>query len=407
VISSIKLCSFKSFSEQKIPLAPFTLLIGANASGKSNLFDAIRFLQGLSLDYGVSDVMGGRWEGGREIWQGIRGGAAEIVRFPNTSSSIETVWTLGDDRLTHAVEFNAGQHPHIVRESLAADRYGQYLFDTHAATLGATTGLSEGGAINVGLKGVGGGRNPRVSLSSARSLLGQIRSVERLHSAVLDFSAALASHIAGITFLDITPSRMRGYSSKNMQELGAEGENVSAVLYRLCEASDEARQNLVDWLIDLCAPELKDVSFVETSLGDVLLQFIEADGTAISARSLSDGTLRFLGEVVALLTAPKGSILLVEEIENGLHPARSHLLVELYESLTKERGIQVIATTHSSKLLEALSPQVLKDAVVFARNQSTDGTITSRLGDLPNFDRVLEERGIDYLFTTKWLERSI
>lgn len=406
MIRSLRLQNFKSFANQEVKLAPFTLLIGANASGKSNLFDAVRFLKGLGLDYPVTDVLRGRWEGGREIWQGVRGGAAETVRRPLDTARITSTWSVDEVVLHHSVEFSADQHPHICAESLVADEYGQYIFDTHAATLGTTTGLAEGGAINVGLKGIGGGRNPRARYASSRSLLGQIEQIDRLHELVIPLSRSLAEQMANVQFLDITPSRMRGYVATSTDQLGAEGENVSSIVYQLAQ-SEQQKTELIDWLVELCAPELRDLDFVLTDLGDVILRFVEGDGTKISARSLSDGTLRFLGEIVALLTAKDGSVIFIEEIENGLHPARVHLLVNLYEAVTRARNVQVVATTHSPPLLNALSDEALGNAVLFARSPETDGTITSRLTDLPDFGRVKERRGIEYLFTTKWLERAL
>lgn len=406
----IELTNFKSFESQRIDLSPFTLLIGANASGKSNLFDAIRVLQGLASDLSLADVLGGKLDGGRQVWPGIRGGGAEIIKKGATEATISTGWILDGIDIEHSVTFTVNEQPHISKERLWAKGHGDYLFDTHAPTLGSSAGLSAGGAINVAVKAKrigGGGRSATTTLSSLRGILRQIRPVDRIYPEVLNFSQKLSIMMSDATFLDITPSKMRGYTSIQMAELGAEGENISSVLFRLCNESDESRQALLEWLTDLCAPELHGIDFIKTDLNDVILQFVESDGEKISARSLSDGTLRFLGEVVALLTAPHGSTLFVEEIENGLHPARSYLLADLYERMTRERGIQVIATTHSPKLLESLSEQTLKQAVIFARTTDRKGTVTSALGNLPEFHEVNARRGIDYLFTTRWLERSL
>ena len=100
-------------------------------------------------------------------------------------------------------------------------------------------------------------------------------------------------------------------------------------------------------------------------------------------------------------------MLLIEEIENGLYPQRIYLLAQFLESIAAERDLQVIATTHSPLLLQALSPRTLGEAVVFARPSGEEGTIMRRLGDLPHFEEIRERRGIERLFTTGWLERSL
>jgi predicted ATPase len=202
------------------------------------------------------------------------------------------------------------------------------------------------------------------------------------------------------------PERMRGYSQKQERELGAEGENISSLLWTLCREL-EARQQWVDWLSELVAPEVQDIDFIETELGDVMFVLVEKDGTRTPARSLSDGTLRFLGMLVALRTAPPGSILMLEEPETGLHPQRIHLLVEYLETVTRERGIQVIATTHSPQVLQSLSSEALKSAVLCARSPEHPGTVLRRFGDLPHFTEVVVRSKIDHLFATGWLERAL
>ena len=138
-----------------------------------------------------------------------------------------------------------------------------------------------------------------------------------------------------------------------------------------------------------------------------MAMFIEKGGTRISVRSASDGTLHFLGTLIALRTAEPGSVILIEDIEAGLHPTRIRLLVEYLEAVTHERQIQVIATTHSPVVLQWLSDESLRNAIVFGRVPDHEGTIMRRLGDLPHFDEVVQRKGIDELFTTGWLEMAL
>ncbi len=135
--------------------------------------------------------------------------------------------------------------------------------------------------------------------------------------------------------------------------------------------------------------------------------FVERGGKRISARSISDGTLHFLGMLLALRTAEPGSVILIEDIEAGLHPTRIRLLVEYLEAVTRERQIQVIATTHSPVVLQWLSDESLRNAIVFGRVPDHEGTIMRRLGDLPHFNEVVERTGIEEMFTTGWLEMAL
>jgi predicted ATPase len=212
--------------------------------------------------------------------------------------------------------------------------------------------------------------------------------------------------LSQIEFLNIQPSAMRGYGRRNAP-LGDEGRNISGVLAQLCDDA-EAKRAITDWLAEFCAPEIADIDFVEVKeLGDVMAMFVEKSGRRLSVRSASDGTLRFLGTLLALRLAPRDSVILLEEIDSGLHPTRIKLLVEYLETVTRERGIQVIATTHSPVILQWLSQQTLRDSLVFGRVPEHEGTLVRRLGDLPHFDEVAQHKSIDELFTTGWLEMAL
>jgi predicted ATPase len=406
MLRSLRLTDFKSFADQTIELAPLTILLGANASGKSNALDAIRFLQGIALDFSVSDVLRGRHEGGRIVWPAIRGGIAEVCRSGSAHWSLETEWVLDGRCIAHRIACTTEPAALVTEERLVGEGLGDYLFDTHAKTLGQSAGLQDGRAISVALKGKGGGRNPTQQCSAAASLLGQIQSQPRVSPLVLQWAQRVQFAMRRSTFLSVSPAAMREWAPLQAATMGADGANISAVVHRLCEVPDGKRR-LVDWISELCAPTVRDIGFARSELGEVILQLIEQDGTKVSARSLSDGTLRVLGELVAVLTAESGSLLLVEEIENGLHPQRLQLLVQLLETVTTERKIQVIATTHSPLVLLALSKEARDNAVVFARVEGRPGTTARRLGDIEHFREVSSRRDVDRLFASGWLERAL
>lgn len=53
------------------------------------------------------------------------------------------------------------------------------------------------------------------------------------------------------------------------------------------------------------------------------------------ASLLSDGTLRVLSIAAALLSAPVGTMVVIEEIDNGVHPSRHSTFSEVFEGLLK------------------------------------------------------------------------
>src|SRR5260370_38281632 len=80
----LRLQRFKNFRDATLTLGNFTLLVGMNAAGKSNLQDALRFLHGIGRGYTLTEIISEKWiEGGVLQWSGIRGGVREIA-FCNT-----------------------------------------------------------------------------------------------------------------------------------------------------------------------------------------------------------------------------------------------------------------------------------------------------------------------------------
>jgi len=396
--------SFGSAEPSGMHFAPLTLLVGPNGSGKSNALDALRFLQGAALDYPLGDVLRGRWEGQRQVWPPVRGGVAEAARYGQLGFEMQSVWLEGvRGPVNHTIVVSTQGEVAIDAESLSENHV--HLFDTHGAALRGATGRTPGGGIRVALRGKGKGNNPTHEYSSYRSLLGQIEPRERVAPEVIDTAHAVRRALREAVFLEIRPDMMRDYRPENGGHLGTSGENISPVLSAL--ERDGRLADVVDWLSELCAPEIEQIDFDRTKLREVMMVLVERGGRRTSARSVSDGTLRFLGELVALLTVPKGTLLVLEEPDVGLHPSRVRLLAELLEQTTARRGIQVIATTHSPALLAHLSREALGNTIAFGRDGKAGDTICSRLRDLEYFATLRDARDVEHLVSTGWLERAL
>ena len=84
MITSLHLKDFKNFADEKLRIGPFTVIVGTNASGKSNIRDAFRFLHGIGRGYTLAEIVGGKY--GAD-WKPIRGSAGGIVRFGTRKST--------------------------------------------------------------------------------------------------------------------------------------------------------------------------------------------------------------------------------------------------------------------------------------------------------------------------------
>ncbi len=372
MLRRVRLRDFKSFSDQEVAVAPLTLLVGANASGKSNFLDALFFLHGLPSGLPLDEVLEGEERSQRngEPWPGLRGGSTEASRLGTSEFEIRTVWDgLWDEapnpETRHQIVCQTRPVPKVIREACGtADPLPQIATDASSSALGQSS--ASGGA----------------ALVLTRALL-------NLH------------------LLAIRPARMRGYGQLKRPQLGADGSNFSGALHHLC-AEPEERRNVVDWLTELVASEIVDIDFIEVEeLGDVMAVFVEKGGKRVSARSLSDGTLRFLGLLLSLRNARPGSTFLIEEVDSGLHPARIHVLMQFLRQVSRERRLQIIATTHAPTCLASLDRDDLRNAIVCGRIPGQPGTLMRRLGDLEHFEEVAASSGVGELFTTGWLEMAL
>ena len=145
MIESIRLERFKNFRDATLTLGPLTVVVGTNASGKSNLRDAFRFIHGIARGYSLAEVIGEKYvEGERLQWKGIRGGTRETAMYGATSFAIETtiapqitgnrteLFNSGAGQQKHRIEVSLGDSrssPRVIRESFQVA--GGMNYDSH------------------------------------------------------------------------------------------------------------------------------------------------------------------------------------------------------------------------------------------------------------------------------------
>ena len=107
MITSLRLVNFKNFADETLHLGPFTLIVGANASGKSNIRDAFRFLHGIGRGSTLAEILGGKNSIG---WQPIRGATNEIIRFGQNEVALQV-----EMQLTELPEANADNLRYLIQ----------------------------------------------------------------------------------------------------------------------------------------------------------------------------------------------------------------------------------------------------------------------------------------------------
>ena len=134
------------------------------------------------------------------------------------------------------------------------------------------------------------------------------------------------------------------------------------------------------------------------------LIFRERNGRAVSAYSASDGTLRFVAMLTALLSPSPPGVYFFEEIDNGIHPTRLHLLIDLIEKQTAKNGMQVITTTHSPDVLNLINDKTFENTSVVYRDEESADAIIRPAAELPRASELRRTQGLGRLHSTGWME---
>ena len=108
MITSLRLKDFKNFADETLRVGPFTVIVGANASGKSNIRDAFRFLHGVGRGYTLAEIIGGKYGAGGQVeWEQIRGATSEIIRFHEPAFGMALQLTVANQEATYLVEVSS------------------------------------------------------------------------------------------------------------------------------------------------------------------------------------------------------------------------------------------------------------------------------------------------------------
>ena len=385
MITSLRLKNFKNFADETLKLGPFTVIVGANASGKSNIRDAFRFLHGIGRGYTLAEAIGGKVGGGGYVeWEPIRGVPNEIVRFGQPYADgigeFYSKMELDLDGKKIAYSIGVGINPgaqdgfRLLSEMMQIDE---------SPVFGSIISEQEWSFIH----------EARPSLTKPIAY-DPLVDCERLR---------LCSLIERMRFLDLSPAQMREPSIPGAATLGNRGQNLPTVLEAIC-ADPDRKHVLTSWLQELTPMDVGDFEFPREPSGRVHLYITERNGRKVSAYSASDGTLRFLA---MLLNEDDGGTYFFEDIDRGIHPNRLWLLLELIEKQTAKGNIQVITTTHSPALLAWMNDETFENTSIMYRDEHATDSVIRPIADLYNLRELRKSQGLERLLTNGWLENAM
>lgn len=424
MITSLRLVDFKNFADETLHVGPFTVIVGANASGKSNIRDAFRFLHGVGRGYTVAEIMGGKYgAGGQAEWTSIRGAPKEISRLKVAEAtggfalSVKLAIRIGrteskviERQAGYTIEVSGGDEYsggfRVTREKLTVGY--DTIYTSHPGGGDPVSFQDDDTHLLLRMQKTGTQRKygDRIAVRPDQPALTQIREHKRVVRAHKNYARRVVNVFANMRFLDLVPDRMRQPAFPGQTVLGDSGENLPTVLRQIYGDSERAN-SLIGWVRELTPMDVTDFEFpVDPVTGLVQLVIRESGDRKLSAHSVSDGTLRFLAMLSALLAENTAGLYFFEEIDNGIHPVRLGLLLDLFEGPTRG-STQVIGTTHSPTLLTVMNDDTFKHTSVTCRLEDTANAVIRLVAKLPRAPELRQDQGLGRLHESGWMETAL
>lgn len=441
--------NWKSFEEGTLYFDPLTVLIGRNASGKTNAIEALNFF--------ISCVSG---EDIYAVARKVRGNFKNLFFSPEKSlffeatvekdektdciysveigfSVINNVIDAAIEKLSIATE-EENWEPRTLIKSWTRDYrkkvdeekeifklleprkmvkfidYDNSRLDFRIPTYSQAFQLNFKSEIGFYIKnsfGILTGRKDN------ETIIDKLSDIQQQSELVFD---AINDALLKLNVYAPVPANMRDYSPlSNM--LSSNCGNIAGYLSFLSDSKrsrpsylpsfEELMKKINSYLVALPEKEFKEIKAERVGLNQeaaMIYAVEEIDGKEVltDAKSMSDGTLRFLGLLTAMLTVPPGTLLVIEEIDDSLHPSRVKNLIDALQKEAVERGVTVLFTTHNPALLDAVPPEIIAYVQVAYRDADTNFSKIDSLINLRNLAGLVSNGTLGWLATHEKLEKS-
>ena len=381
-IKKIKVSNFKSFEEEEIELGKFNVLIGANASGKSNFIDVLQFLKDIvenDLDNAIS------MQGGVDYVRNINIGASKNLSVElEIDSKDKPVKSIGFEKEENkkligisahefmykfSIEFYKTKRGYKVAEErlVAKCDFVELELEKGKRKIKREEKIGEGeiilsrdkNRVKYDLKP----RDRQIKIDdiippffSKKGILGEKLSPRQLFienpAFPFPWLFKLSNFFSGISIYDFDPKSLKMPALiTGKTELEPDGINLAIVLKNILETKKKAER--ISSLIKDLLPFIENITvekMVDTSL---LASFKEiySEKKFFPAQLMSDGTINITALIITLYFEEK-PLIIIEEPERNIHPHLISKVVDMMKDVSKRFEKQIIVTTHNPEMVK-------------------------------------------------------
>lgn len=417
-IKRIKAKNFKSFKELDVELGNLNILIGANASGKSNFVEIFKFLRDIK-NFGLENAIS--LQGGVEYLRNVNIGPSkafslEVISDREARVTIEVVGKrltrliISETIYKFVIKFeDTEQGFAVVSDELTLkcnfvglERLEKEVKEIEEFGSGKIVLSSADGKLDINLDDVPEGvpieQDMFPSFWEERRLPYRGLLLESEFSTAF-MTSSLLMRIFDNTIYDFDPKLPQGSAPiTGKAELEENGSNLAIVLKNILESEDGRRKflNLITYLLPFVDDLDVERSAIDKSL---LLKLRETYSEKFLPASLvSDGTINMIALVIALYFGKK-PVVIIEEPERNIHPHLISKVVHMMEDASSNK--QIIVTTHNPEMIKHADP---KDILLVSRDKEGFSSV-SKPSEKKEIKIFLEnEVGIEELYVDNLLE---
>jgi predicted ATPase len=344
VLNHLRVSGFKSLQDVDLSLPRLAVIFGPNASGKSNIVDALQALARIATERTLKEA----------LTEPIRGYAVEAFTLPRGGlpamlKQEQAVFTL-EAELSSTNGQQPGQRYRIgvgINPSTGSlkvtDEYFTRLSKRAEPILSPRIEPTGDGRLAI-RRLTQPGRPRYEALGATNSQLSDSRFSGPMYP---DFERTRAE-FAGwrAYYLDPRISMRNPAPPSDTSDIGALGEGIAPYLFMLRNSYPKHYQ-AVSRALRAIVPSVSSVDVdLDERRGTLDINIVQ-DGIPYSSRVVSEGTLRVLALCAIAVNPRPASLVAFEEPENGVHPRRIEAIAELLTSLVAAGSTQLVVTTHS------------------------------------------------------------